>query len=337
LATNQLSFYKVFEPENQKLKEEIQELKRKQKVTPAEVLKAPFLEGIRGWGAETLSSFTGLQSFSSVEILIKLFASNAVGIRSNIMDSQCQAILFLMKLRLDLPNKVLATLFSVSSASVGNIFNLHLTALHQILYGSNGPMAEIPTRNHTATSLPKCFKKDMSNCRVVVDCTEIKMQEPSQMDQKKIVYSNYKGACTMKVLIGCAPNGVPVFVSDLYGGSESDKGIVLKSNILNQLMPGDLILADKGFELFDILPSGVTLNIPSFLDKEQFTLKETYKNRAISRARIIVERLNARFKVYKILNCVKAKDRAKANMLVKVCVGLTLFMPTLMRELDVIQ
>lgn len=141
----------------------------------------------------------------------------------------------------------------------------------------------------------------------------------------------------MKMLIGCAPNGVVNFVSDLYGGSESDKSIVVQSGFLTKMKPGDLILADKGFELFNILPAGVSLNIPSFLTHQQFTLRETIQNRAIARARVIIERVNARFKVFKILRKIKAQDRTKANRLIKTCVALTLLMPTLMAELNEIE
>jgi len=150
----------------------------------------------------------------------------------------------------------------------------------------------------------------------------MQMEAPSQMDHKKIAYSSYKKNYTVKALIGCAPNGVPVFVSDLYGGSESDKSIVIQSKVLDKMEPGDLLLADKGFELYDILPAGVSLNIPSFLDNQQFTLQETVRNKVYIKSQNNYRKVRLE------------RSRARANILVKVCVGLTLFMPTLMRELN---
>jgi len=62
--------------------------------------------------------------------------------------------------------------------------------------------------------------------------------------------------------LGISPNGAVTFVSSLFPGSTSDKIITLKSGLLDQLVPGDLILADRGFLIRDIiLPPGVSLNI----------------------------------------------------------------------------
>ncbi len=41
------------------------------------------------------------------------------------------------------------------------------------------------------------------------------------------------------------------FVSDLYGGSISDREIVEKSHFIDLLDHDDLIMADRGFEIQD--------------------------------------------------------------------------------------
>jgi len=58
----------------------------------------------------------------------------------------------------------------------------------------------------------------------------------------------------------------------------------------NIFQPGDLFLADKGFLISDLLPSGVNLNIPPFLVSPQFTPSEVVKTKNIARDRIHVER-----------------------------------------------
>jgi DDE superfamily endonuclease/Helix-turn-helix of DDE superfamily endonuclease len=334
-----VSFYKKFEPETVELKAKIRNLENLYRQT---VLKKAqnFAFDIEKWDGTLISSFTGFQSWSSIRFLIEAFQLQGLNYKyANVLclSLKDQIVLFLMKLRLDLSNNVLSKLFNISTASVSRIFDTLLNASHEFYFEGQGPLTKIPTRDKTSTSLPKCFIRDMSNCRVVIDCTEFEMEAPKLMNQKKLTFSSYKSRYTMKSLIGCSPNGVPVFVSDLYGGSLSDKGIVSASGFLEQLESGDLVLADKGFELYDILPPGVALNIPCFLTKNQFTLNETIQNRAISRARIIIERLNARFKIFKILDCIKAGTRCKANRIVKVCVALTTLMPTLMDELNEIE
>jgi len=99
---------------------------------------------------------------------------------------------------------------------------------------------------------------------MIIDCTEVSCDIPKQLDQQKLTYSNYKHRNTLKGLIGIVPNGVITFVSKFYPGSISDKKIVADCGVLNIFQPGDLILADKGFLISDLLPSGVNLNIPPY-------------------------------------------------------------------------
>lgn len=81
----------------------------------------------------------------------------------------------------------------------------------------------------------------------------------------------------------------------LYPGSTSDQAIVEQTGLLNQFKPGDLILADEGFALYDVLPLGVRLNIPAFLSHKE-EAKLCFK---IAKARIHVERANELIKTFK--------------------------------------
>ena len=67
----------------------------------------------------------------------------------------------------------------------------------------------------------------------------------------------------MKALVGASPGGLFTYVSPAYGGLTSDRQIVERSGLNALLDPGDKIMADKGFNVEDlILPYRVTLNIP---------------------------------------------------------------------------
>lgn len=77
-------------------------------------------------------------------------------------------------------------------------------------------------------------------------------------------YSSYKNRHTVKYVTGVAPNGAVVYVSKLYPGSTSDVAIVEHSNMLSELKPGDMILADKVFTIHSLFPAGIHLNIPPF-------------------------------------------------------------------------
>ena len=76
---------------------------------------------------------------------------------------------------------------------------------------------------------------------------------------------------SFKVLVGVVSNGVIIFISKLYFGSTSDKVIVQKCRILSHFVAVNLILADKGFLIENIVPAGVSVNIPMFFEHSKFT------------------------------------------------------------------
>ena len=102
--------------------------------------------------------------------------------------------------------------------------------------------------------------------------------------------------------MGVAPNCVITSVSKLYPGTVSDKAIVQQSGLLNHLPAEDLIPADKGFLIEDLVPNGVSVNLPPFLNNETFTESEARATKAIIKCRIHVKRANARLKDFKILS-----------------------------------
>uniref|UniRef100_A0A6P7GDE3 Uncharacterized protein LOC114340901 n=1 Tax=Diabrotica virgifera virgifera TaxID=50390 RepID=A0A6P7GDE3_DIAVI len=242
-----------------------------------------------------------------------------------------QLLLTLMKLRLNLVNDDLAIRFNISSKTVANIFYTWLYALHEIIF--KNIMKEIPSRNKNKLCMPTCFN-NFTNCRIILDCTEIYCHQPKNMEKQKATYSSYKHRNTLKGLIGVAPNGVVTYASKLYPGSVSDKKIVKHCGILEQMVPGDLIIADKGFLISDLLPPGVSLNIPPFLTTAQFTPQQVIQTRTIAKARIHVERAIRRIKCYKILSLVPASLVKHSSYVFQVCAALTNFQYPLIREVE---
>ena len=54
-------------------------------------------------------------------------------------------------------------------------------------------------------------------------------------------------------------------MSDLYVGRSSDNQITNDCGILDLLEARDAVMAEKGFEIEEDLPQGVTLSMPPFL------------------------------------------------------------------------
>lgn len=85
----------------------------------------------------------------------------------------------------------------------------------------------------------------------VIDCFEINIEKPKDLKARAQTYSQYKSHNTMKYLIGITPQGVISFISKGWGGQTTDAHITANSGFLDHLLPGGLVLADRGFTIQD--------------------------------------------------------------------------------------
>ena len=140
--------------------------------------------------------------------------------------------------------------------------------------------------------MPEDFKSKYPKTRVILDCTEIKCQMPGSLLLNSGLFSSYKNHTTLRGLIGIAPSGAITFISELYAGSISDREIVERSGILDlPFNEGDDEMTDKGFTIEDLLPLGVSLNIPPFLGQsQQIPAEDVVKTQVIASLRIYIER-----------------------------------------------
>ena len=207
--------------------------------------------------------------------------------------------LTLVRLRHAFPEEHLAYLFKVSRSTVSIIFLSWIN----LLYFELGSIPIWQSKDLIEETMPIPFKERYPATRCILDCTEIKICRPSSLRTQSQCFSSYKNTTTAKGLLGIAPSGAPVFISDLYTGSISDKDITKQSGILELLEKGDDCMADKGFNINDVLEAiGVTLNIPPFLsDKAQFNEEEVENTQSVASVRIHVERAISRIKMYKII------------------------------------
>ena len=132
------------------------------------------------------------------------------------------------------------------------------------------------------------------------------VERATSMKTQTQTWSNYKDHNTWKALVGISPNGIVTFVSSLWKGRVSDKELTKCSGLLEKLEPVDNIMTDRRFDIADILPSGVTLNILPFKGgTDQLNPEETDETARIVAVRIHVEHAIGRIKNYHILdgNC----------------------------------
>ena len=76
----------------------------------------------------------------------------------------------------------------------------------QISIKDKGIRKALLTKELVKRHLPKCFFK-CPRTRVIIDCTELKVEKPSAPSSQKVTWSHYKSHNTFKLLVGITPSG----------------------------------------------------------------------------------------------------------------------------------
>lgn len=202
------------------------------------------------------------------------------------------------RLRQGFPEDHLAQLFNVSASTVSRI----IITWVNFMFFKFGQINIWPSRKVIDTTMPESFKGKYKSTRVIIDCTEVRCQMPSSLQLNGELFSSYKNHTTLKGLVGISPGGAVTFISQLYTGSISDREIVRRSGFLDLPFDDkDSIMADKGFTIQDLLPLGVSLNLPPFLGaSSQMAAEDVVKTQEIASLRIHVERAINKIKNFHI-------------------------------------
>ena len=224
--------------------------------------------------------------------------------------------LTLVRLRLGLQERDLADRFGISQGTVSVIINTSLSLLHHHL----SQLKFWPSLDAVKKHMPKEFSiSAYSNTRVIIDATELFIEKPSDLSLQSVTWSNYKSHNTLKGLIGISPFGGVTFCSELWAGSISDIELTRKSGLLDLLESGDNVMADKGFNIDELLRErGVTLNIPPFMKDGSLSEDDVVLT-------IHVERAIERIKNFRILsgNIPNSIHASTVNKMFYVCAMLT--------------
>ncbi|XP_066596589.1 uncharacterized protein [Prorops nasuta] len=254
---------------------------------------------------EHLKTFTGITFtlLNNLKEILTLCENNSNKFGCNI---ETRIVLCLCKLKLNFTFKCLSVLFCMTRQTCSSLFVTTLQSLAYVLEKA----IYWPTKEDILKSMPKCFKK-FQETYVVLDCTEIPVEKPKCLKCNLRLYSHYKGCETIKFLVGVAPSGLIIFISEPFGGRASDKAIFNYSKIIERLEPTrDAIMVDKGFAIEeDCALAHIKLFIPPKLGKNKQLPKEHVTSTVeIASSRVHVERSIQRIKLFNIL---KAKMSLK--------------------------
>ena len=285
--------------EKRKVKKELQEISLDKQAFEKNDKKVLFYTGLPSW-----------QLLFSLFNYILPFLSHST---TCVLSPFQRLLLTLMRLRLDLGGQDLAYRFgNIHATTVSKVF-LQVIDILQIRLS---PLIYWPSREQLLKTMPLDFRKNCPGCVVIIDCFEIFLERASNPLARAQTYSSYKHHNTVKYLIGITPQGTVSFISDGWGGRVSDKHLTEESGILDKLIPGDVILADRGFDIQESVGLYCArIKIPAFTKgKKQLSGIEVEQTRRIANVRIHVERVigNVR-KKYSILSATQPIDFVKAR------------------------
>ena len=234
--------------------------------------------------------YTGLPNFLVLMQVFHLCENYVSTTSQSVLGKFEQFILVLMRLRLNLPLKDLAYRFGISPPTVSRIWHKWI----HVLYKRTQFLIQWPERDILQATMPMEFRKTFgTKVVVIIDCFELFIERPSNLLARAQTWSQYKHHNTVKFLIGIAPQGFVSYISTAWGGRASDKTIVEESGILKKLLPGDVVLADRGFNVEESVGLyAASLKIPAFTrGKLQLSAQEVEETRKIASVQIHVERV----------------------------------------------
>ncbi|XP_074100030.1 uncharacterized protein LOC141528072 [Cotesia typhae] len=170
---------------------------------------------------QQLSTLTGLSNFNLLntieKLVIQVQSTYNMSHTSIKFDLRELIVMTFMKLKQNMSYATLAIFFNFSKQS----YKEQIWKMIDVLCMALKPSIYWPTKENILKNIPLCFK-NFEGVRVVVDCTEIKIQKPSKLCCQLQTYSYYKSTYTVKFMTGVTPAGLISFISPAYGGRVSD-------------------------------------------------------------------------------------------------------------------
>ena len=198
---------------------------------------------------EKVAFYTGLNGLSAMRELFNIVESE-MSCTSKTLTVEEEFLICLIKLKMNYLFQDIAYHLNVSVVTVEESFHRTL----DLLYIKLKYLVKWPSRENLKKSMHQSFKNDFRQKVVVVmDCFELFTERLSSAGNKEYTYySNYRHIQSIKYLIGIAPPGVVTFISEgSMGGKTSDQQLIGKSGVMKNLLPGDIVMVDRGFNSED--------------------------------------------------------------------------------------
>ncbi|XP_077381912.1 uncharacterized protein LOC144021455 isoform X2 [Festucalex cinctus] len=258
--------------------------------------------------------YCGLPSFAVMMTTFDLVADFIAERGSPPLSKFQEFVLTLMKLRMNTPTEDLAFRFNIPQSAASATFR----RVVNVMYRKLRSFILWPEREVLQETMPLDFRKSFdAKVVVLLDYFEIFVDRTTNFTARAQTRTNSKHHKTLKYLIGVAPQGTITFISNGWDGRTSFKYITENCGILDNLLPNDIVLAERGLDGEERVGlKAARLRIPACTKgKKKFSPLEVAESRQIAHVRIHVEHVigNVRNK-YRIVNgpipidCLKNDD-----------------------------
>jgi hypothetical protein len=214
--------------------------------------------------------------------------------------------IFMILLRLNLSQRVIAFLFGVSQSVVSDAID----AVSEVLLEKFVPLhlgyehlSREQIMNHMRPTFTTILERDEEDMILILDGTYLYAEKSSNFYLQRRSFSSHKNRNLFKPMMVVCPDGYVIEADGLYFSD----GVNNDSKILedmwkkdNSVLSRDCLILDRGFR--DVIPrieaSKVATFCPKFLPKgqKQFTAEEANHSRKITKLRWVVESANGRLK-----------------------------------------
>jgi hypothetical protein len=194
-----------------------------------------------------ISTSGNIEVYCTLTTSILFFFQNKYNLRK--LTTWEQMLLTLVRLKRKPSIVMLADLFDIAPGTASRIFITWILFLEKEL----SFLLSFPTLAELEDIDCPGSMRQVENLRAIIDCTEFHIEKPFRISSQRTTYSSYKSRNTFKLFISISPVPHINFVSNLYSGSISEKELTKQCGFLELLNPGDVIMADKGFNVQDIL------------------------------------------------------------------------------------
>jgi len=261
--------------------------------------------------------------------------------------------IFLVTLRLNLSQRVLAFLFGIPNQSV---ISETIDAVSQVLsdkFVAKHLGYQHLNREELMTKMCSTYhtilERDLEDLILILDGTYLYVEKSSDFYLQRRSYSSHKHRNLFKPMVVTAPNGYVIEADGLYFSDGLNNDAKILNHMLNQahsitsiLQTRDCLVLDRGFrDVIDIIEEmGIQTFMPHCLKKgqTQFTMQEANESRKITKLRWVVESVNGRLKgVFTFFyDVIPAAYFKKLNRFLRIALAIqNAFFPPLLTETEV--